>query len=91
MGLYNEYTETNVTSASAVALTLPPAPAGRSEVRIQASVTCRMRFDGVNPTISVGWLVTADSPIDIKLTEEQVRSARFIAESTSGVIRAIFI
>jgi len=50
-----------------------------------------MRFDGVNPTISVGWLVTADSPIDIKLTEEQVRSARFIAESTSGVIRAIFI
>jgi len=91
MALYNEYTETNVTSGAAVSLTIPAAPAGRGSMRIQVSQRVRMRFDGSDPTTSVGWVILPDNTIDLTITEDQARAARFIAEGTSGVIRAIFI
>ena len=93
MSQYNNYEEVAVTSSSAVALTIPSPPSNMrpSRVLIQVNQSVRMRMDGTDPTISVGWLLVADSPIIFELTEDQAKAAKFIAESTSGVVRAIYL
>lgn len=79
------YAEVDVADTVATGIS---APAGCDKVQVQPSVNVRCRFDGTDPTSSVGVRIVADAFAEFD--EAELRTAKFRSESGSGVLRVLY-